>query len=256
MASPDGGPASSGAAPGARDAGTVPECLPLRPDRNRNGGHSMATATTSATNLAGNERVQEIYLGALRNTHALLKQAEDMIERQVERYEQYPELTAALRQHRDEIPAQIAQFERIMESHGTSAVHLQGHRHPDGRQHRRRDPLARHRRGPEEHLHRPRPGAARGRGLHLAHRHRGGGRRREERVHLRAIPPDPRAGGAEDPGSGAPGDDALHPDRGAGRRGVGEELTRPCRHRDRPQAEDPLILGHGSPASGRGPLGR
>ena len=44
----------------------------------------MATATS----LAGNERVQEIYLGALRNTHALLKQAEDMMERQVERYEQ------------------------------------------------------------------------------------------------------------------------------------------------------------------------
>jgi ferritin-like metal-binding protein YciE len=81
----------------------------------------MATTATAAGSMAGNERVQEIYLGALRNTHALLKQAEDMIERQVERYEQYPELTAALRQHRDEIPTQIAAFERIMESHGTSA---------------------------------------------------------------------------------------------------------------------------------------
>jgi len=80
----------------------------------------MATST-AAMNLAGNERVQEIYLGALRNTHALLKQAEDMIQRQVERYEQYPELTAALRLHASEIPNQIAQFERIMESHGTSA---------------------------------------------------------------------------------------------------------------------------------------
>lgn len=80
----------------------------------------MATST-AAMNLAGNDRVKDIYLGALRNTHALLKQAEDMIQRQVERYEQYPELTSALRQHASEIPNQIAQFERIMESHGTSA---------------------------------------------------------------------------------------------------------------------------------------
>ncbi|HEY8564873.1 MAG TPA: ferritin-like domain-containing protein [Beijerinckiaceae bacterium] len=73
-------------------------------------------ATT--TNLASNETVQTIYITALRNTHALEKQAEQMLERQIERYEHYPEMQQVLRQHHQETLRQIEQLETILHSHG------------------------------------------------------------------------------------------------------------------------------------------
>ncbi|PIK73423.1 hypothetical protein CS379_08520, partial [Methylobacterium frigidaeris] len=60
------------------------------------------TATADRTGTATNDTVQSIYVTALRNTHALEKQAAQMIQRQIERYENYPELTQALRLHKSE----------------------------------------------------------------------------------------------------------------------------------------------------------
>ncbi len=48
------------------------------------------TTTAAHTAAETDETVQAIYVTALRNTHALEKQAAQMIQRQIERYESYP----------------------------------------------------------------------------------------------------------------------------------------------------------------------
>ncbi|GJD52090.1 Protein YciE [Methylobacterium crusticola] len=79
----------------------------------------MATTTTSGlTSASANETVQAIYITALRNTHALEKQAAQMIERQLERYRNYPDLTQALRLHKSETDQQVTRLADILHGHG------------------------------------------------------------------------------------------------------------------------------------------
>ncbi len=70
---------------------------------------------------ADGSRLHEIYHAGLRNQHALEMTAVELTERQVERLEHYPEMTARLRQHRDESRQQAKRIEAILERHGTSA---------------------------------------------------------------------------------------------------------------------------------------
>jgi ferritin-like metal-binding protein YciE len=78
----------------------------------------MATSTTfgqSFTTDAG----REVYASGLRNAHALEQQAMQLMERQVERYERYPEVTQRLQQHIRETEQQIARLEELMQGMGT-----------------------------------------------------------------------------------------------------------------------------------------
>lgn len=78
----------------------------------------MTTTATASTTGPATETAQSIYVTALRNTHALEKQAAQMIQRQLERYEHYPELTQALRLHKSETDQQVARLADLLHGHG------------------------------------------------------------------------------------------------------------------------------------------
>ena len=65
-------------------------------------------------------RAQEIFVTGLRNAHALESQATQIMQRQVERYENYPELSARLQQHIGETRVQQQRLEEILNSLGES----------------------------------------------------------------------------------------------------------------------------------------
>jgi ferritin-like metal-binding protein YciE len=78
----------------------------------------MATATTGGRSFTSDAAL-EIYRTGLRNAHALEQQAIQLMERQVERYERYPEVTQRLQQHIRETEGQIARLEDLMHGLGT-----------------------------------------------------------------------------------------------------------------------------------------
>ena len=59
---------------------------------------------------------RDIYVTALKNTHALEMQALQIMERQVERLQHYPEMEAALRRHIDETHGQRTRLEEALHS--------------------------------------------------------------------------------------------------------------------------------------------
>jgi len=64
--------------------------------------------------------ITDIYLVGLRNAHALEVQAIQLLERQVERLENYPQMVERLRQHIEESRNQSARLEQILQGRGTS----------------------------------------------------------------------------------------------------------------------------------------
>jgi ferritin-like metal-binding protein YciE len=75
----------------------------------------MATATTARS---GSETIQSIFVTALRNTHALETEALQIMNRQVERLERYPEMEQKLRQHIRETEDQQRRIEEALHSLG------------------------------------------------------------------------------------------------------------------------------------------
>lgn len=63
---------------------------------------------------------REIYVTALKNTHALEMQALQIMERQVERLTRYPEMEEALRRHIEETHGQRTRLEEALQSLGDS----------------------------------------------------------------------------------------------------------------------------------------
>lgn len=63
---------------------------------------------------------REIYVTALKNTHALEMQALQIMERQVERLKNYPEMEEALRRHIEETHGQRARLEEALQALGDS----------------------------------------------------------------------------------------------------------------------------------------
>jgi ferritin-like metal-binding protein YciE len=63
---------------------------------------------------------REIYVTALKNTHALEMQALQIMERQVERLERYPEMEQALRRHIEETHGQRDRLAEALQSLGDS----------------------------------------------------------------------------------------------------------------------------------------
>ncbi len=59
---------------------------------------------------------RDIYITALRNTHAVEMQALQIMERQVERLERYPEMSDALRRHIDETHGQRQRLDEALHS--------------------------------------------------------------------------------------------------------------------------------------------
>ena len=64
--------------------------------------------------------MHDTYLTGLKNAHALEKQAVQLLSRQLERLENYPEMSAMIRTHIEESEVQAQRLEAILERHGTS----------------------------------------------------------------------------------------------------------------------------------------
>ncbi|HEY0418209.1 MAG TPA: ferritin-like domain-containing protein [Acetobacteraceae bacterium] len=67
------------------------------------------------------ETAREIYMTGLRNQHAVEQQAIELLERQVGRLENYPEMSQRLREHIEESRVQARRLEELMSSLGTSS---------------------------------------------------------------------------------------------------------------------------------------
>jgi len=74
--------------------------------------------------MGGSDATKELYLQGLRNAHALEVQAVQIMSRQVERIENYPDVKAGLQRHIRESEAQKGRLQQIMQAHGTSASTL------------------------------------------------------------------------------------------------------------------------------------
>ena len=68
-----------------------------------------------------NSKAMEFFVTGLRNQHAVENQAIEILGRQVERLENYPELEAKLRQHIDESKMQAQRLDELLAGRGTSA---------------------------------------------------------------------------------------------------------------------------------------
>ncbi len=66
------------------------------------------------------ERANSVFVTGLQNAHALENQALELMNRQVERIENYPEIKAKLEQHIQETHTQIERLEKILEGLGES----------------------------------------------------------------------------------------------------------------------------------------
>ena len=75
--------------------------------------------TQSSANLTGEDAIQSYAMG-IQSAHALEKQATQLIARQLERLESYPEVSAMLRQHGLETDRQIERLEGILSEIGSS----------------------------------------------------------------------------------------------------------------------------------------
>lgn len=66
------------------------------------------------------ERANSVFITGLKNAHALENQALELMNRQVERIENYPDIKAKLQEHIQETHDQIHRLETILESLGES----------------------------------------------------------------------------------------------------------------------------------------
>ncbi|HEX2556341.1 MAG TPA: ferritin-like domain-containing protein [Microvirga sp.] len=70
------------------------------------------------TDLTGSETAHSIFITGLVNAHALEKQALQIMNRQIERLQRYPEMEQLLRQHVIETEEQIRRIDEILHSFG------------------------------------------------------------------------------------------------------------------------------------------
>lgn len=74
--------------------------------------------------MTGTTSKKEIYVQGLRDAHALETQAVQIMQRQVERLENYPEMKAGLERHIRESEEQRQRVDQILQRHGESASAL------------------------------------------------------------------------------------------------------------------------------------
>ncbi len=61
------------------------------------------------------DRANSVFVAGLKNAHALENQALELMNRQVERIENYPDIKAKLQQHIQETHGQIERLEKLLE---------------------------------------------------------------------------------------------------------------------------------------------
>lgn len=66
------------------------------------------------------DTARDIYMTGLRNQHAVENEAISLLNRQIERLENYPELEERMRRHVNESEEQIRRLEELLQSFGTS----------------------------------------------------------------------------------------------------------------------------------------
>jgi ferritin-like metal-binding protein YciE len=69
---------------------------------------------------AMSDQVRDIYITGLRNQHAVENQAIELLERQVGRLENYPEMRERMQRHIEESRAQATRLEELLSGLGTS----------------------------------------------------------------------------------------------------------------------------------------
>jgi len=77
----------------------------------------MAMGTTAGATFTSDAAL-DTYISGLKNAHALEKQAMQLMERQMERIENYPEVEQLLRTHSRETEEQIRRIDEILHSFG------------------------------------------------------------------------------------------------------------------------------------------
>ena len=77
----------------------------------------MATSTLGGS-LASSEDVRSVFITGVRNAHALEKEAIQLMSRQVERFEHYPEMSDLLRMHIRETEEQVRRLDEILHNFG------------------------------------------------------------------------------------------------------------------------------------------
>jgi ferritin-like metal-binding protein YciE len=77
----------------------------------------MAMGTTAGTTFSSDAAL-DTYISGLKNAHALEKQAMQLMERQLERIENYPEVEQLLRTHSRETEEQIRRIDELLHSFG------------------------------------------------------------------------------------------------------------------------------------------
>ena len=78
----------------------------------------MTATTTGMADLTSSEDIRNIFITGLENAHALEKQAIQLMERQVERFENYPEMSDLLRRHITETEGQIRRLDEMLHTFG------------------------------------------------------------------------------------------------------------------------------------------
>ncbi len=69
---------------------------------------------------ATSDKARDVYIVGLRNQHAVENQAIELLERQVGRLENYPEMEERMRRHIEESREQALRLEELLSQHGTS----------------------------------------------------------------------------------------------------------------------------------------
>ncbi|WP_457091269.1 ferritin-like domain-containing protein [Microvirga sp. P5_D2] len=78
----------------------------------------MAAPTAGTLDLASNETVKNIFVTGLQNAHAVEKEAIQLMSRQLERFENYPEISDLLRTHLRETEDQVRRLDEILHTFG------------------------------------------------------------------------------------------------------------------------------------------
>jgi ferritin-like metal-binding protein YciE len=79
---------------------------------------AMSAAGTIGAASFTSDIAKQTYIAGLKNAHALEQQATQLIDRQLERYKNYPEVSQMLRQHALETERQMEQLEELLHSLG------------------------------------------------------------------------------------------------------------------------------------------
>ena len=80
----------------------------------------MASGSTFGATGASSDTIRSIFLTGVQNLHALEKEARQLLQRQIERSQNYPEVEQMLRKHLDETNAQEERLDRILDALGSN----------------------------------------------------------------------------------------------------------------------------------------